>query len=33
MGFITAGDLDAIAGAMGNNGYASYLKDVLGERV
>ena len=33
MGFITAGDLDAIAGAMGNNGYASYLKEVLSERV
>ena len=33
MGFITAGELEAIAAAMGNNGYASYLKDVLSEQV
>lgn len=33
MGFITAGELEAIAAAMGNNGYASYLKDVLNEQV
>jgi glucose-1-phosphate thymidylyltransferase len=32
MGFITAGELEVIAAAMGNNGYASYLKGVLSEQ-
>ncbi|MBI4206956.1 MAG: glucose-1-phosphate thymidylyltransferase RfbA [Betaproteobacteria bacterium] len=31
MGYITAEDLEALAAAIGNNGYSRYLKDVLRE--
>jgi hypothetical protein len=33
MGYITAGDLEALAAAIGDNAYSRYLKDVLRDPV